>query len=582
MERKEGLPVRNPGFDYRFRDPIHSPQERGVGAPMYRHSEESGMIVERDVPVMMRDGARLYVDVFRPQDDRVPPLIAWSPYGKHESTSALLARNYPNSGVGEGQVSANAAFEAPDPDVWIPLGYAVINVNTRGTWHSEGNATFVSPEEAEDFYDLIEWAGVQPWSNGKVGLSGVSYLTVMQWRVAQLQPPHLAAINPWEGWSDTYREVARHGGIPDSSFWPYLHERWGYSSTRVEDLAAETAEHPLYDAFWASKAADLAKVTVPAYVVASWTDQGLHTRGTLEGFKRIRSRDKWLEVHGQKKWAYYYDPESVRRQHAFFDQFLKSKRTGLGDWPRVRVEVRDRIGVATVQAEHEWPIARTAYTKLYLDATTGQMQREPVDTHATANYDANAQATWTANANPAAAYESAPAPTSATSAKFTHTFDAATDLVGHIKLKVYMATSEADDMDVFVAVNKLDAGGEVVPFAYYAQLENGPVALGWLRASHRELDEAQSTEFQPVLTHRHEQKLQPGEVVPLEIEVWPSGTHFATGESLQITIAGHDLTRYGDEVIIARHEDSVNRGAHVMHTGGAYPSHLLVPVVPQR
>lgn len=79
----------------------------------------------------------------------------------------------------------------------------------------------------------------------------VSYLTSSQWRVAELSPPHLAAINPWEGWSDTYREVARHGGIPETWFWPYIWQRWGASVTEIEDLAAETAAHPFYDDFLA-------------------------------------------------------------------------------------------------------------------------------------------------------------------------------------------------------------------------------------------------------------------------------------------------------------------------------------------
>src|SRR5208337_4318913 len=108
---------------------------------------------------------------------------------------------------------------------------------SRGMWYSEGDATFISPEEGEDLYDLIEWAGTQPWSNGKVGLSGVSYLAFAQWHVAALQPPHLAAINPWEGWSDTYREVAYQGGIPDTRVWPLLFYLWGVGTNRIEDLA---------------------------------------------------------------------------------------------------------------------------------------------------------------------------------------------------------------------------------------------------------------------------------------------------------------------------------------------------------
>ena len=139
-----------------------------------------------------------------------------------------------------GQLSPYAAFESPDPVHWTALGYAVVNADIPGTWFSGGDATFLSPEEAACGHDLIEWAGTQSWSNGRVGLSGVSYLTSSQWTIAATRPPHLAAINPWEGWSDTYREVARHGGIPETYFWPYIGERWGYGTGRVEDLGAET------------------------------------------------------------------------------------------------------------------------------------------------------------------------------------------------------------------------------------------------------------------------------------------------------------------------------------------------------
>ncbi|MCL6592990.1 MAG: CocE/NonD family hydrolase, partial [Alicyclobacillus sp.] len=391
--------------------------------------------------------------------------------------------------------------------------------------------------------------------------SGVSYLTVMQWRVAELNPPHLAAINPWEGWTDTYREVVRHGGIPSTWFWPYLHRRWGASSTRIEDLAAMTEEHPFFDEYWAAKACDFSKITVPAYVVASWSDQGLHTRGTLEGFKRIASKQKWLEVHGRKKWAHYYDPESVQRQQDFFDYFLKGLPTPVPEWPQVRLEVRHRYGVATVRTENEWPIARTQYTRLYLNAAQGTLENNPLPTESSCLYDALGQGEG---------------PSYVT---FDYTFTEPVELIGHMKLKLYAAADGADDMDLFVGVQKLDKDGQVVPFAYYAQYEDGPVALGWIRASHRELDEVQSTEFQPVLAHRRELKLQPGQIVPLDIEIWPSGTRFEAGETLRLIIQGSDVYHYPGQ-IYAPHEDTVNRGHHILYAGGAYDSYLLVPVVP--
>ena len=312
-------------YEYRFREPFGPPTSRGVTTPEYSRSAEAGMIVERNVPVRMRDGVKIYADVMRPLEERpVPPIICWTPYGKHRNGVAICYAPYPGCDVKLDEVSEYATFEGADPAYWVPKGYAVVNVDIRGTYCSQGKATYVSPEEAQDFYDLIEWAGVQTWSNGKVGLSGVSYLAVAQWRAAELQPPHLAAINPWEGWTDTYREVALHGGIPETWFWDMiLASAWGCGTTQVEDLVKERAEHPFFDAFWKSKAADFSKIKVPALVVACWADQGLHTRGTLEGFKRIASEQKWLEVHGRKKWAYYYAKDSRERLREFFDHFLK-------------------------------------------------------------------------------------------------------------------------------------------------------------------------------------------------------------------------------------------------------------------
>jgi predicted acyl esterase len=551
------------GFVYRYRGPRNTPESRGGKPPAYRRGVEAGMLVERDVAIPMRDGVTLYADVFRPADEApAAPIIAWTPYGKHVPNQP---ERFPNCEINAAHVSNYATFEGPDPLYWVPRGYAIVVIDKRGNWYSEGKATFLSPEEAVDFYDAIEWAGTRSWSNGKVGLTGVSYLAQTQWRVAELNPPHLAAINPWEGWADTYREVACHGGMPDTWFWPYLWDRWGASSTEIEDWEAEMKEHPFFDAFWASKAAQYERIRVPAFAVASWTDQGLHTRGTLEGFRRMSSKEKWLEVHGRKKWAYYYEPESVKRLQVFFDHFLLGKKTELAAWPRVRLEVREKYYVGTMRDEAEWPIARAEYTRLYLDAKAGALRPKAVAEAASVAYDSEG--------------------TGATArAVFDIAFDRPTELVGHMKLKLWVSAESADDLDVHVGVQKLDTAGRLVPFAYYAQFNDGPVALGWLRASHRALDPERSTEFLPVHAHRGEQKLAPGEIVPLDIEIWPSGTRFEKGEGLRLVVQGSDINQYSKETakVYFRHEASVNRGRHVIHAGGKYNSYLLVPVVAPR
>ncbi len=237
-------------------------------------------------------------------------------------------------------------------------------------------------------------------------------------------------------------------------------------------------------------------------MVASWTDQGLHTRGTFEGFKHIASKQKYLLAHGQKKWAHYYVRDNMRRLRDFFDHVLKGVDNDVKNWPKVQIEVRERDGVAGARTENEWPIARTQYTKLYLNAANGRLQPAPVAQTAAISYGA-----------------AVPELAEAERATFEITFDRNTELTGYMKLRVFMSCTEGDDMDVFVGLHKLDAAGAVVPFAYYAQFDDGPVALGWLRASHRELDLKKSTEWQPVHTHTRIQKIAPGEIVPLEIEI---------------------------------------------------------------
>lgn len=330
----------------------------------------------------------------------------------------------------------------------------------------------------------------------------------------------------------------------------------------MEDLAAETAEHPFFDAFWASKVADLRRITVPAFVVASWSDQGLHTRGTFEGFKQIGSARKWLDAHGGKKWGYYYSPESLRRQTVFFDHFLKNQPNEIATWPRVRYEVRERASTGTSRTAEDWPLPGTRYARLYLDADAGLLRPGPPASEATTPYDSERAGRGRGRAT------------------FDFRFGETAELVGHMKLRLWMSAPGGDDLDVFVAVQKLDRYGDLVGFPYYAIFEDGPVALGWIRASHREVDDDRSVPWQPVLSHQGERKLSAGETVPLEIEVLPSGTMFRPGETLRLVVQGRDIYRYPRPLRQAFHDRSVNSGPHLLHTGGRYDSHLLVPAAP--
>ncbi len=525
--------------------------------PPLEHAQETWgeIVIERNAPVRLRDGTTIYADLYRPAGGRqdLPILLAWGPYGKHWLSDQCYA---PHSGVQDGWLSPLTPFEGPDPGHWCPRGYGVAIVDPRGSWLSEGDFHHNGHQEAEDCYDTVQWLGELPWSNGKVGMSGVSYLAAIQYYVAPLHPPALAALNPWEGFVDWYREFAYHGGIRETNFLPRASGNIAYSLGRAEDTLANTRNRPLYDDFWASKEVDLAAITQPAYVVASWADQGFHSRGTLEVFKGISSKHKWLDAHGQKKWANYYRPESVRRQEAFFDHFLKERGAVVPAWPRVRIEVRERFGVATERAENEWPLARTEHTPWWLGEGT------LVDTRAAGEAEVRYDATEGC-------------------AVFDRTFEQDVELTGHMKLRLWVEADGSNDMDLFVALQKLDANGEHVGFGFYAFYENGPVALGWLRASHRALDPERSTEAQPFHPHDREEPLERGVPAPVDIEIWPSSTLFRAGETLRVVVQGSDI--YQDALPglpFARHEETRNAGTHIIRFGGRYDSHLLAAVVP--
>lgn len=542
------------------------PPEQAIGKPPHpgtRHEihRTNNLYIENNIAVPMRDGIHILVDIYRPDGPAgkqdLPVIIGWSPYGKHNQKSSL----WPAAGVEDGWISAYTAFEAPDPVYWCAHGYAVLYPDPRGTWFSEGEMHHGGIVESQDCYDLIEWAGQQPWCNGKVGMSGVSYLATIQWQVAPLRPPHLAAINPWEGFSDWYREFGYHGGIRETRFIPRACANLNWSTTRTEDTNANMLAHPLYDAYWQSKENDLDGIEVPAFIVASWSDQGLHTRGTLEAFKRIRSKQKWLEVHGRKKWYYYYLPSSVEKLRRFFDHFLQGKDTSVHAWPRVKLEIRERARVGEMRAEQEWPLARTVYNKLYLDAETATLGHTPPAGAYVMQYDTDDPAQQ---------------------AEFNHTFMEDTELTGHMKLRLWVETRDSDDMDLFIAIQKFDIHGEYVPFIWYAMYEDGPVALGWLRTSHRALDAARSTPQQPFHKHTEEDLLTPGIPVAVDIEIWPASAIYRKGEQLRVIIKGRDIYAEAPETQpFLLHQETRNRGVHVIHTGGAYDSHLLVPVIPE-
>lgn len=523
--------------------------------------EQDGLRIDRDVRIPMRDGVGLRADIYRPAgvDSPLPTLVVYSPYGKHNPLEWLGV----SGGLEPGQTSGYTSFEGPDPLAWCPKGFAIVNIDTRGSFASEGDRSFLTQEYARDGYDAIEWLAVQPWSNGRVGMIGVSFLAMAQYHVAQLKPPHLCAIMPWEGSADLFRDTIYMGGIPDRRFFSFFSDLVKYGGGQTEDVIANQYEHELFDDYWKEKTPDLTQINVPAYIAGGWGEHGLHLRGSIAAFEQISNPDKWIEIHGSKEWVHFYDAESVARQQAFFTRFLTEdgadRTPEVEQWPRMRIRVRHEGEHGIWRGENEWPFARTRFTPFFFDADNGQLVESPSSTETRVEYNSTAEDGLIV---------------------LDKTFAEPTEITGPAKLRLWLEAKDADDADIFVVLQKVNAAGEIVKFPFFAFTDDGNVALGWLRASHRELDPVRSSDHRPFHTHRSEQRLSPGEIVPLDIEIWPSCTHFEAGETLRLVVLGRDFQLYPDEMPVARHETR-NAGRHVIHTGGRYDTHLLLPIVPQ-
>jgi hypothetical protein len=378
---------------------------------------------------------------------------------------------------------------------------------------------------------------------------GISALANCQWRTAATNPPHLKAIVPWEG--SGAEPNSRFGGIREYGFAETVAIRGG---TLPPDPAK--GQYPRPADAPPTPPVVVADITVPLLACVTSSDQELHTRGTLWGYRHVSSEYKWMYSHGGQKWARFYSADAKAFQKMFFDHFLKGTDSRILETPRVRLEVRETLDKFQVRYENEMPIHRTKYEQLYLDATNGSLNFHKVKKPGKITYDST-----TPNGK----------------AQFDIKFDKDTELTGYMKLAVWASPEDSNDMDLFVTVKKFDASGNEVFFDCYASPRRFPVALGWLRLSKRQLDPELSTSWNPIHDLTTNNKVNPGEVVPAEVEIIFSSTLFRAGETLRLIISGepqHQSNRYK--------YDDINVGRHSIYTGGGYDSYLQVPVIPPR
>jgi len=528
------------------------------------------VILEKDVAVKMRDGVTIYTDVLRPAtNERVPVIVAWSPYGKSRGNAPQYDDLFRMLGMDTSVLSGLQKFEGPDPAYWCARGYAICHPDPRGTYNSDGNARWWNRLEGQDFHDLVEWCGERAWSSGKVGASGNSYLTVSQWFVASERPSHLAAIAPWEGMSDIYRDLVMRGGIPDYAFAETL--RYAYiGKNQREDLILDAQDHPLMDALWEERAPDFSRIDVPAYVVASYSNS-IHTPGTFRGWREMASTRKWLRIHSTMEWPDYYVEEHQADLLRFFDRYLKDVDNGWEYTPTVRytlhdLEGNDRVNLTATQ----FPPATAVTARYYLDAKSGSLVAQP-PAAARADYDATSK-----DGN----------------IQFSLGVDSATAFVGYPRLRLYAEAEGADDMDIFVLLQKLDRDGNALEQITVpnkspqmqamtregASILNYKGSNGRLRASMRHLDEKKTTDDVPVHTFDRVEKLAPGQIVALDFDLFPMGLLLYPGQQFRLTVGGYNIL--GGAMPGTDNLTPDNKGRHVIHTGGSNASFLQIGTQP--
>lgn len=567
------------------------------------------MQIDWDVEIPMNDGSVVRADVFRPAGEgRHPVLMSYGPYAKglpfqdgYPMQWQTLVAAHPE--ILKGSSGRYANWETADPERWVPLGYICIRVDSRGAGRSPGVVDPFSPREAQDFHDCIEWAAAQPWSNGKIGLAGVSYYAATQWVVAGLRPPHLAAICPFEGFSDYYRDACRHGGILGTfmkEWYPRQVENVQHGlgtrgrvnpntgvpvsgpaelgdeemrANRVDISAVHLRSECITASHYEGRRANLAAIEVPVLSCGNWGGHGLHLRGNVEGYLGAGSAQKWLELHGLEHWTEFYTDYGVALQKRFFDHFLKGEDNGWDKEPPLKLQIR-HADKFVERAEHEWPLARTEWTRLHLDASRQSLQPAPAPTESQAAFD---------GLKGTVSFSTAP-------------FEQDMEVTGPLAATLHIATT-AKDADLFLTVRAFAPDGKE-HLVVGAIEPRAPLAQGWLRASHRKLDLQASKPYRPVHAHEAIEPLEPGNVYELQVEIWPLCFVFPKGYRLVLTVGSSDFQHglpgphpqiYGKEmrgcsVLLHDHPDDRTAerfaGQTTIYTGGGYESSLLLPVIP--
>ena len=521
-----------------------------------RSETRDGMRIDWDTPITMDDGLVLRADVFRlVAEGRYPVLLSYGPYAKglafqdgYPTAWATMVKEHPD--VAAGSSNLYQSWEVVDPEKWVPHGYACVRVDSRGAGSSPGFIDHFSPRETKDFYDCIEWAGVQPWSNGKVGLNGISYYGINQWQVASLQPPHLAAMCIWEGAADWYRDMTHHGGIL-CTFWENWYdmqvktvqygsgERGKRSRVHGElvcgpeilsaeqlaknrsDFGSEIFAHPLDDAYHQRALAGLVEGSkcrfCPPPIGAG--------RGCIRAAISKVSSAPRPNRNGSRRTASSigrtFTPTTDANCSCVSSITSCTARRTVGTSSR-RCGFRCAMSTASSSAsEHEWPLKAHQVDAALSRSGRLLAWREAAKAKKVLRFDAMGDGVT---------FLTPPLPHE-------------TEITGPSALKLYMSSSTTD-ADIFVVLRVFSPDLKEIVFQGAID-PHTPIGQGWLRASHRALDKKLSKPYRPYHTHTRKQPLKPGEVVPLDIEIWPTSIVVPAGYRVALTVRGKDYVYPG-------------------------------------
>jgi predicted acyl esterase len=574
-----------------------------------RSELRDGLQIDWDAGVQMDDGVVLRADVFRPVGSgKHPVLLTYGPYAKGLSFQEgypgawnIMVAAHPD--VAYASTNKYQNWEVVDPEKWVPDGYALVRVDSRGAGRSPGFIDHFSRRETDDLYQCIEWAAGQPWSSGKVGINGISYYAMNQWLVASRQPPHLTAMCIWEGAADWYRDSTHHGGIL-STFWANWYDVQvksvqyglgvrgprsvvtgelvcGDETFPDKQLAANRCDfgdtilaHPLDDEYHRARSPQWEKVEVPFLSAGNWGGQGLHLRGNIEGFVRAASGQKWLELHGLEHWTHFYTDYGIQIQKQFFAHFLKGENNGWDRRPKVQLQVRHLDRFAE-RFENEWPLARTRWTKFYLHPRGELSATGPSKQAARVEFDALGDGLT---------FVSEPLPQE-------------TEITGPLAARLSIS-SNTTDADLFLVFRVYTPDLREVTFMGAID-PHTPVAQGWLRASHRKLDPALTRPYRPYQAHDEIQPLTPGAPVEVDVELWPTSIVVPASYRIALSVRGKDyefakqtgikLPHFRNELLGCGpflHNDPRERPAKIfggrttLHLEPERPAYVLLPVIP--